>query len=1816
MIDETVIVEKRKNYIYANGSYKANDDGTVSDETSGLMWQQETAGPMSWEEALRYCEGLTLGGYSDWRLPNINELQFLVDYSRYNPAINPELFPTTQASGYWSSTVNHCSPDNAWYVGFDYGWISYGSRGAGKYNVRAVRSGRLLGDLVICTPEKLTLTYGNGAFNSDDATRYEMIGDRAVASARPLGAKLCLKVDWLEDKGKVKFTDNCGNTLEISPDRITSDDRAWVKVRDVAEHFGWRVDWNVQNRIVTVSPLKLTSPSNNATFTVGDIVKLSATAPGVATAKFWVSNISTGWSDNPGGELHGSYNYSVNWSTIGLDSGWYLIRGIGYDSSQQEVARDEAYVRLIPGRLPSPKINQPAKDVTLPLGDITVQWNSVPGAVKYWFNIRDINRNKVPEWFHDNELSKDKTSYKISAENLSKDYEVDKKTERRYRVAVAAVPQGALALSDALWSEVEFTVKFPPGSLAKVEITEPKESGKTYNLRDMIIRWKEVAGASQYAVAMWEWEPPILVRKKQRSKALLSSSCDVKEKISSWINELNGHPPKLLKTDIDKDKTTYTIPMTKLAEGHQYMFGVWAVNAEDCLVGPPGGVDFKIASSTILIKIDTKPPSAYPEDSWYLGDCHVHTNYKGKDNPINEDKNKGVIDHVTVTLADRISQAQSIGLNFLITTDHRSMFDHNNDDNYYAGIRWQDYASACNKSNFLVIPGVEFSIRNPKGGGDISHCLAYGLAADKDLFSEWWRLKDRKEAYTHQEIINKINEHNPEKSFAVIAHPYQNPSWNNWNCENFNGIQLLNNEKMADPNTIRIRKWFDLLRDRFVSTVRGGEGFVVGIGGTDSHYEYNDNKGFTWVYTSDFSRDGILKAIRAGRVSVSGRKENFGAFSINSRPQGDVVKVSSNDTLNWKWKVKGDWKDVTIYDYDRTTFGYFERVERPEKYEHPFTTSAPQKDTFYVVRFRYTDGSDVWTNPIFVDVESKSSSPPILVRARTDSLPVSLPIELSLADALLTANGSGGAAVQGMTISSFDCPAESLPPSGYISDIYYFNADDTDNISISNIRLTITYNDSDLYVNPSRLTIYQYDPMAKNWVELPSTIDTTLHTVTANPYSLGIFVLSAYDEEDFVAPDIAFEIPTDGVILCEPTTVKVRASDYNGVIKVRFYIDGVWFEIDNFREDGWSTTFDPHLITAGTHTLTAEAFDAAGNSSQAEITISIPESVAAMSPVVSITSPANNAGVSGQIALTGTVTAASMPEIVAVVDETPIGWAEIDDQGRWTIELDTTMLDNGQHTISILATDSMGAQGTASLTITIANQYHTYYQDADGDGYGDPNRSITALAAPAGYVDKGGDCQDSDANINPAASEVCDNKDNDCDGLVDENLAKPCSTGCGSGTETCQAGRWVGCTAPQPRPETCDGKDNDCDGLVDEGLARTYYLDADGDWYGDASESLQACSPPSGYVEDGTDCDDQNGAVHENCGSSQPPESQAACQEDNSGALDVVGAKGKPGDEVEIAVRIQGAPWDVYSFGFELTYDPEILEYREEDYKLGELAASLPLFGVREISSGKIKVAGIDPSGGSITEGASGTVVVLKFEVRSGIQGGECYPLGLEALDGDITEFSATGGCLCVECQEQTSGVLDVVGTTGSPGDEVEIPIRIQGAPDAVSSFGFEFTYKPNVLEYSGYEKGDLPASFPIFEVIELGSGRLKIGGLDPYSGISEGASGTVAVLKFKVKEEGSAGHEGECYPLRIEKPEDTISQFAISGGCFCIETCTGDLTGDGIVTPSDALIVFRCYLGITPCPECADVDKSGHVSPADALCLFRKYLGMVSCLD
>jgi len=120
-----------------------NGDGTVTDTSTGMMWQQESIDAMIWKEALAYCENLSLAGYNDWRLPNVNELESLVDYNQINPSIDTLAFPATTTSNYWSSTTFVEYSFNAWVVHFDRGHRTSKNKPF-SFHVRAVRGGQNL----------------------------------------------------------------------------------------------------------------------------------------------------------------------------------------------------------------------------------------------------------------------------------------------------------------------------------------------------------------------------------------------------------------------------------------------------------------------------------------------------------------------------------------------------------------------------------------------------------------------------------------------------------------------------------------------------------------------------------------------------------------------------------------------------------------------------------------------------------------------------------------------------------------------------------------------------------------------------------------------------------------------------------------------------------------------------------------------------------------------------------------------------------------------------------------------------------------------------------------------------------------------------------------------------------------------------------------------------------------------------------------------------------------------------------------------------------------------------------------------------------------------------------------------------------------------------------------------------------------------------------------------------------------------------------------------------------------------------------------
>lgn len=122
------------------GRFLDNGDGTAMDIYTGLMWQKETApGTYNWQDALIYCENLELAGHTDWRLPNLLELQSIVDFGRFTPAIDPVF--EAWSGWYWSSSSFAYYPARAWNVFFNSGVLDIRVYKSDQGLVRAVRGG-------------------------------------------------------------------------------------------------------------------------------------------------------------------------------------------------------------------------------------------------------------------------------------------------------------------------------------------------------------------------------------------------------------------------------------------------------------------------------------------------------------------------------------------------------------------------------------------------------------------------------------------------------------------------------------------------------------------------------------------------------------------------------------------------------------------------------------------------------------------------------------------------------------------------------------------------------------------------------------------------------------------------------------------------------------------------------------------------------------------------------------------------------------------------------------------------------------------------------------------------------------------------------------------------------------------------------------------------------------------------------------------------------------------------------------------------------------------------------------------------------------------------------------------------------------------------------------------------------------------------------------------------------------------------------------------------------------------------------------------
>ena len=203
-----------------------------------------------------------------------------------------------------------------------------------------------------------------------------------------------------------------------------------------------------------------------------------------------------------------------------------------------------------------------------------------------------------------------------------------------------------------------------------------------------------------------------------------------------------------------------------------------------------------------------------------------------------------------------------------------------------------------------------------------------------------------------------------------------------------------------------------------------------------------------------------------------------------------------------------------------------------------------------------------------------------------------------------------------------------------------------------------------------------------------------------------------------------------------------------------------------------------------------------------------------------------------------------------------------------------------------------------------------WYADADNDGFGDNNTTLSECDQPIGYLADNTDCDDARSDVYPNAPGTAEGIDNNCNGIIDASECLPSlwyadadNDGFGDNNTTLsECGQPSGYVADNTdcddtradvypnAPGTAEDIDNNCNGIIDasECLPSLWFADADNDGFGDNNTILSECDQPSGYVADNTDCDDTQGDVYpnapgtaegidNNCNGSIDTDEQALC---------------------------------------------------------------------------------------------------------------------------------------------------------------------------------------------------------------------------------------------------------------------------------------------------------------------------------------------------
>ncbi len=254
----TTTLGEDADYLINMPFFTNNGDGTVTDTITGLMWQKTDGGEMTFEKAKLYCDTLTLGGFSDWRLPNAHEAYSILNQQYSNPATDPTVFTTTAAEYWWSSVRQVGDSTKV--------WVTNAGGGIGNH------------------PKSETVSAGGT----------KRIHARAV---REITTPVTVPVHFT-DNGDGSITDNLTNLVWQKIPEI--DTITWEDALNYAENLSLagKTDWRLPNikELQSINDESISNPSISQTYftTAGAINFWSSTTLPNQTVKAWYMDTQFG----------------------------------------------------------------------------------------------------------------------------------------------------------------------------------------------------------------------------------------------------------------------------------------------------------------------------------------------------------------------------------------------------------------------------------------------------------------------------------------------------------------------------------------------------------------------------------------------------------------------------------------------------------------------------------------------------------------------------------------------------------------------------------------------------------------------------------------------------------------------------------------------------------------------------------------------------------------------------------------------------------------------------------------------------------------------------------------------------------------------------------------------------------------------------------------------------------------------------------------------------------------------------------------------------------------------------------------------------------------------------------------------------------------------------------------------------------------------------------------------------------------------------------------------------------------------------------